>query len=202
MSADFWKYEGLGNDFVILESDRPRSLDPAWAKAVCDRHCGVGADGVLVVGVKNQRPFMRVVNADGSNPVNLTGGQGHSDVYPAWSLDGTQIVFARMVDDVRAVFRMNADGSGVTRVTPEGLPGAATGPYWSPAGDRIAYWGWNGESYDVYLVDPDGGNLVNLTDSPSNDLDPTWSPDGSRIAFESNRGGAPDEFTVAPDAVS
>src|SRR5690606_27234029 len=34
----------------------------------CDRHRGVGADGVLVTGVRDGRPFMRVINADGSRP--------------------------------------------------------------------------------------------------------------------------------------
>ena len=62
----FLKYEGLGNDFVLLEEAELGGvpLTPAEAVAICDRHLGVGADGVLVI---EREPWaMRVHNADGS----------------------------------------------------------------------------------------------------------------------------------------
>lgn len=62
----FWKYEGLGNDFVIVHDDV--AITRERAIAICDRHRGVGADGVLVVGHDPARPSMRVINADGSVP--------------------------------------------------------------------------------------------------------------------------------------
>jgi diaminopimelate epimerase len=64
----FSKYEGLGNDFVIVSERAAAGLTPAIVKAICDRHFGVGADGVLIVGQTGERPFMRVINADGSRP--------------------------------------------------------------------------------------------------------------------------------------
>ncbi len=69
----FAKYEGLGNDFVVIDVDAPDALDAgadvhALAAALCDRHRGVGADGVLLAGVSAGVPFMRVLNADGSEP--------------------------------------------------------------------------------------------------------------------------------------
>jgi len=60
----FTKYEGLGNDFIVVDEDVPRDE----AIAMCDRHLGVGADGVLITGVSSGAPFMRVINADGSTP--------------------------------------------------------------------------------------------------------------------------------------
>lgn len=62
MTVRFEKWEGLGNDFVIV-ADR-EGID---VTAVCDRHRGVGADGVLVVK-GGARPSMAVINADGSEP--------------------------------------------------------------------------------------------------------------------------------------
>jgi len=72
----FTKVEGLGNDFVIvdLRPGKPgaehaeRIQDPATVKAVCDRHFGVGADGILAVlpSVSGGDARMRVLNADGS----------------------------------------------------------------------------------------------------------------------------------------
>jgi diaminopimelate epimerase len=69
----FAKYEGLGNDFVVVDVDAPDALDArtdvhALAARLCDRHRGIGADGVLLAGVRGGVPFMRVLNADGSEP--------------------------------------------------------------------------------------------------------------------------------------
>lgn len=43
--------------------------------------------------------------------------------------------------------------------------------------------------YDIYLIDCNGENKVQLTDDPGNDYSPDWSPDGKQIVFETNRDG-------------
>lgn len=64
----FFKYHGLGNDFVVL--DRRESgldLDADTSRRLCDRHFGIGADGVLVVLPEEGTAGRMVVhNADGS----------------------------------------------------------------------------------------------------------------------------------------
>src|SRR3954452_19337478 len=65
----FTKHHGLGNDFlVMLDLDDTRPVSSELARAVCDRHRGVGADGVL--RVTKGRPgcdvTMHLLNADGS----------------------------------------------------------------------------------------------------------------------------------------
>ena len=64
----FWKYQGIGNDFVLLDgSDGSLEIDAEWCKKVCDRHYGVGADGVLYVMPGESTDItMRIINADGS----------------------------------------------------------------------------------------------------------------------------------------
>lgn len=65
----FEKYEGIGNDFLVVDDlTAHRAIDAALAASLCDRHRGVGGDGVLLTGVREGRPFMRVINADGSVP--------------------------------------------------------------------------------------------------------------------------------------
>jgi diaminopimelate epimerase len=60
----FVKMEGLGNDFVVL--DQAVEVDRALVRRLCDRHFGVGADGVLRVGVDGSTVVMDYWNADGS----------------------------------------------------------------------------------------------------------------------------------------
>lgn len=66
MAFGFDKIEGLGNDFVVVAATDFSVADVSAARAVCERHRGIGADGVLVVDVAARS--MRVVNADGSRP--------------------------------------------------------------------------------------------------------------------------------------
>ena len=69
MRLPFAKYEGLGNDFVIVELAEARAaFDTVLAARVCDRHLGVGADGVLLLDSESGRASMKVINADGSVP--------------------------------------------------------------------------------------------------------------------------------------
>jgi diaminopimelate epimerase len=68
MGLWFAKYEGIGNDFILIDGEE---LSTAQAVALCDRHRGVGADGVLLLDAAPnavQSPRMRVINADGSKP--------------------------------------------------------------------------------------------------------------------------------------
>ncbi len=67
----FSKYEGLGNDFIVIDAASESALTPEQAIRLCDRHFGVGADGVLLVlppTVDGCAARMRVLNADGSVP--------------------------------------------------------------------------------------------------------------------------------------
>lgn len=64
VAVAFTKYEGLGNDFIVVDEE----VTEAQAIAMCDRHLGIGADGVLITGMRSGRHFMKVINADGSRP--------------------------------------------------------------------------------------------------------------------------------------
>lgn len=70
-SLDFHKYEGLGNDFVVVEADDEDAVHVATARELCDRRLGVGADGVLLLlppKTATADARMVVINADGSIP--------------------------------------------------------------------------------------------------------------------------------------
>ena len=65
---DFVKMHGLGNDFVFIEDKTGQDKDyTVLARAMCNRHTGIGADGLIVIvdsRVADVR--MRIINSDGS----------------------------------------------------------------------------------------------------------------------------------------
>jgi len=72
MALTFRKYHGLGNDFILIDNrhqDQP-CLDPKEVQSWCDRHFGIGADGVIFAlpGQGGTDYTMRIFNADGSEP--------------------------------------------------------------------------------------------------------------------------------------
>ncbi|WP_404787305.1 diaminopimelate epimerase [Altericista sp. CCNU0014] len=72
MQIEFIKYQGLGNDFVLIDNRGQTTplLSPEQAARVCDRHFGVGGDGVifLLPGEPGSDYSMRIYNSDGSEP--------------------------------------------------------------------------------------------------------------------------------------
>jgi diaminopimelate epimerase len=65
---EFAKYHALGNDYLVVDGDlqRPR-LDPERVRALCDRHTGIGGDGVLALHrPKRGEIALRIWNPDGS----------------------------------------------------------------------------------------------------------------------------------------
>src|SRR5436309_15725621 len=61
----FAKAHGLGNDFILVaERLAPAEVGP-WARRLCDRHRGIGGDGILLHAPAPDGVSMRLINADG-----------------------------------------------------------------------------------------------------------------------------------------
>jgi TolB protein len=105
------------------------------------------------------------MNPDGSNQTNLTNNVAH-DEQPDWSPDGTKIAFTRGFN----LFTMNADGTGVTQLTSFSSNGD---PAWSPDGTKIAFVG---AAPDIHVMNADGSNPTNITNSAANEGRPDWQP--------------------------
>ena len=67
MALELVKAHAYGNDFVYLAAEDPARPDgPGLAKELCERHTGVGADGLILYRVTDEGAAMRLYNADGS----------------------------------------------------------------------------------------------------------------------------------------
>jgi dipeptidyl aminopeptidase/acylaminoacyl peptidase len=125
-----------------------------------------------------------VANRDGSNARLVSGAPGN-ERWPSWSPDGGRIAFQSDLAGLDDIYVVNADGSGLLRLTYDPLPGVTSEvhPAWSPDGSRIAFASNEAGHYDLYTVRPDGTGLTRITHSTDSDLEPSWSPDGSRIVM-------------------
>jgi TolB protein len=141
-------------------------------------------------------------NADGSNLRPLTRSPGY-DAEATIAPDGL-IVFTSVRDGDMEIYSMNADGTGVRRLT--NRPGPDGGPFFSHDGKRFAFRGrplgpgkelddyqsllkeglWRPTELELFVMDRDGTNLLQVTRLGGANFAPSWHPDGKRLIFASN----------------
>ena len=114
---------------------------------------------------------------------------------PSWTPDGKRLAFLTDFGAFRegpdAIAVANSDGSGRRLVIQASDLGAySVGlPQWSPAGSRIAFWGYGGDggsNFPFYVVEADNPSSVRRVGANGYNL--AWSPDGRRLAFRGRVG--------------
>ena len=105
----FYKYEALGNDYVVIDAESRALLTPALVRRICDRHYGLGADGILVgeAGASAGAFALWIWNPDGS-PAEKSG-------------NGIRI-YARYLWDHGRIYRSALGGDEAFTVTTPGGP--------------------------------------------------------------------------------
>ncbi len=101
-----------------------------------------------------------------------------------WSPDGKQVVFASNISGRQNLWLVASEGGWPVQLTISDQ--RQSEPTWSPDGRSIAFVSDNdgNELWNIYLVSPKNGDVVNLTaSSTTSNLEPAWSPDSKRVAY-------------------
>jgi diaminopimelate epimerase len=112
MIIDFYKYQGTGNDFVILDNRENKygSLAAPQIQHICDRRFGVGADGLMMLQLKSGYDFeMLYFNADGK-PGTMCGNGGRCMVKFAHQLGIHKSAYHFIAIDGLHTAEINLDG--------------------------------------------------------------------------------------------
>ena len=147
----------------------------------------------------------------------LTSGGENAEAY--FDGAGQQLIFQSTRGDYGCdrIFTMNIDGSNLHQVS--GDHGVTTCSFFAPDGKRVIYcsthlvddscpakpsydkgYVWKlYAGYDVFSANPDGSDLIRLTDTPGYDAEAVYAPDGSKILFTSVRDGDLELYTMDPD---
>jgi parallel beta-helix repeat protein len=176
------------------------TTDPA-----VDQSPVLSPDGQLVAFVSERSGNFDVwlIDSGGANPQNLTNHPA-ADFDPIWSPDGGRIAFVSDRDGNPEIFVMDADGQNVQQLThTEGI--ANLHPTWSSDSTKIAFArgqmieGGQIVDLEIFVMNADGSDSINITNHAANDDRPAWSPDGGDIAFVSDRDGNLEIYLMKPD---
>jgi Tol biopolymer transport system component len=142
-----------------------------------------------------------IMNGDGTQPRRLTHNTTW-DLAPVWSPNGKTVAFYAIQFDalgqqpvsIPHIYLVNADGDQrlLTDVR-------ARFPSWSANG-KIAFDNGSPSSGDIFVINPDGSGLEQLTNAAATrNIRPDWSPNGQKIAFTSRRDGNDEIYVMNAD---
>jgi diaminopimelate epimerase len=113
MEIKFYKYQGTGNDFIILDNRKKTHsfLTPSQIHALCDRRFGIGADGLMLLGEREGYDFeMKYYNADG-NESSMCGNGGRCLVKFAYHLNIHRNTYHFIASDGEHEAEIDTDGT-------------------------------------------------------------------------------------------
>jgi len=197
-----------GGDLCLVSPDQQKIVAMSLEKLGDISSPTWSPDGRTIAFVVQYQFYSDIFIVD-VNCVNTSGGclsdsrkvspdQPGQYSYPAWSPDGRKIAYTfRMgIDYDDNIWIMNADGTNPTRLTEiDGYD-----PKWSPDGNEIAFVSF--ENYnesipllagDVFVMNKDGSNVHQLTETLRDSGSPEWSPDGEWLIVASSDGKDPFE---------
>jgi Tol biopolymer transport system component len=183
-SIEIYRMNADGSGQTRLTNNGDFDSEPAWSP-----------DGSEIVFAGPTDLW--IMNANGTNPTNVTNTPIAYECCPEYSPDGSKIAFTvnGHIDGnpkgpyaQNDIWVMNANGTGKTQLTFASAPDGNIQPTWSPDGTEIGYLHTTGSGQDVWTMDADGADDAPVTDTAAGEYTPVWSPDGTKLAFQQGVG--------------
>ncbi|MFH1875207.1 MAG: Tol-Pal system beta propeller repeat protein TolB [Pseudomonadota bacterium] len=178
-NPDLYKIQTNGKGLKQLVGGQGSKITPSWSpNGQFLAFSGAIKDGdaeLYTMAMPSEKKVHRLTKADAI------------DIAPTWSPGSNQIAFASERLGNLHLFKMNANGGAIQRLTFVGYQNDM--PNWSPKGDKIAFAGRDMGTFDIFIMNPDGSNIQRLTIASGSNEHPAWSPDGRFITFSSTRDG-------------
>ncbi len=170
----------------ILQPDPPTNISgPSWAP---------DSNHILYHQDTRDSSGIFIIDDNGNNVVHVPHDQRRPAFLPAWSPKRSQIGYIDAVATRHVprnplqIYKMDLTKESVTALTSggdeESIPLA-----WHPDGQKILFvtqYLFDQEilGSDIFVMDNDGENIINLTQSPEMEISASWSPDGGQIVFD------------------
>ncbi|MGA1822796.1 MAG: hypothetical protein ACMUIG_09735 [Thermoplasmatota archaeon] len=139
----------------------------------------------------NRGGTVNVVNSTGEGDrevyrsVNYNSYSGYNPM--AWSPSGDQLLLTDGYMNARDIYVVNLTGSEVTRITndtsEDEIECNEWYQVWNPVNNKIVFSSQRSGNWDVWVMDPDGTDLEQITFSDFEERHALWSPDGTKITF-------------------
>ena len=180
-SKEVWVMDYDGANQHPLTNLRTISLMPRWSPDASR------------IAFTCYQPYNGVTNAqicmysmDSNRVISFPRFRGTNSA-PAWSPDGTQLIFSSSMAGNPELYVTDVNGSKPKRLTFS--TGGSTSPSWNPkTGQSVVFVSDRGGIPKLYMMNADGTN-TNLIDLPDKGyvIDPAWSPNGQLLAFSWRR---------------
>ncbi len=157
---------------------------------------GPGPIATTPTAAATETPEPQTTSTNGPSPTpapETTATPANPPVAPA-ARSRIAFVSVARVGDPTDIYVMNADASGVLRLTEN--PAFDEEPDWSSDGSKIVFTSSRDGNWEIYVMNADGSGQTRLTSNPVHDCSPAWSPDGTKIAFVSDCYDGADEIYV------